>query len=134
MDQGVQREILGTTSLTCNSTFDQYTSTQRNQSWSTLGTSAQASNAQGRISPGLSESPPARPRANECLQKQPMTSDSGLNTAAGHIAPAVHPSNPKSFSLHTVSKPNQRVPSHIRAALADIRCLTRGEFQQSCKI
>ena len=42
--------------------------------------------------------------------------------------------HPKSFSLRTVSKPNQRVPSHVRAALADIRCLTRGEFQQSCKI
>ena len=77
---------------------------------------------------------PTRSTANECLLKQPMTSDSGLNTAAGHIAPAVHSSNPKSFSLRTVSKPNQRVPSHVRAALADIRCLTRGEFQQSCKI
>lgn len=53
IDQGVQREILGTTSLTCNSTFDQYTSTQRNQSWSPLGTSAQASNAEGWISPGF---------------------------------------------------------------------------------
>ena len=40
----------------------------------------------------------------------------------------------KKLPLRTISKPNQRVPSHVRAALADIRCLTRGEFQQSCKI
>ena len=63
-----------------------------------------------------------------------MTSDSGLNTAARHIARAVDPSNRKSSSLRTVSERSLAVRHHVRAALADTRSHIRGEFQQSSKI
>ena len=62
-----------------------------------------------------------------------MTSDSGLNTAARHIARAVDPSNRKSSSLRTEER-SLAVRHHVCAALADTSSHIRGEFQQSSKI